>query len=32
MAVRHQHDVDLWQRVEGNAGIVVPVRPGERYR
>ena len=32
MAVRHQHDVDLRQRVEGDAGIVVPLRPGKRHR
>ncbi len=28
MAVRHQHDIDRRQRVERDAGIVVPLRPG----
>ena len=32
MAVRHQHDIDLWKRVEGDAGIVVPVRAGKGNR
>jgi len=32
VAVRHQHDVDLGQRVERNAGIVVPFRSGKRKR
>ncbi len=29
MAMRDQHDVDLRQRVERNAGVVVPLGPGE---
>ena len=32
MAVRHQHGVDLRQRVERNTGIVVPLRPGKAER
>src|ERR1700675_3378327 len=32
MAVRYQHDIDRRQYVEGNAGVIVPLRagPGER--
>ncbi len=32
MAVRHQHDIDRGQRLERDAGIVVPLRPGKGKR
>ena len=32
VAVRHQHDVDVRQGIEGNAGIVVAPRPRKAHR
>lgn len=32
VAVRHQHDIDPGQFIECDAGIVVPLRPGEAER